>query len=277
MLHPLRVYGDGLLRGERPGSAGGVAVRMSDGAFGPLALERYLGPADSTDEALLSSVRGPVLDVGCGPGRHLHVLARRGVFGLGVDLSSVAVGMARDGGAYAIVGSIFDELPGAGRWRTALLLDGNIGIGGEPVRLLDRVGALLADGGELLVELDPPGSRTGTVSARLETRNATSAWFAWARVAAGDIEPIADDAGFNVRASWRRGERWFASLSSRCWRGPGAGTSATPGSRSDGFDRAADPPLRTLRNVRQRVISTSLPSLARDRLQREGAARLDDI
>ena len=36
-----------------------------------------------------SALRGPVLDVGCGPGRHLHALARRGVFGLGVDLSPV--------------------------------------------------------------------------------------------------------------------------------------------------------------------------------------------
>jgi SAM-dependent methyltransferase len=169
-----------------------------------------------------------VLDVGCGPGRHLHVLARRGVFGLGVDLSSVAVGLARERGAHAIVGSIFNELPGAGRWRTALLLDGNIGIGGEPVRLLARVGALLAGGGELLVELDPPGSRTGTVAARLETRDSASAWFAWARVAAGDIEPIACAAGFNVRTSWRRGERWFASLSARDWRTPVEGTSATP-------------------------------------------------
>lgn len=210
ILSPLRIYADGL---SEPGR--GVTVRLSDGSAAPLALERYLCPADATDERLLQAVDGPVLDVGCGPGRHLHALAKRGVFALGVDLSDVAVGLARDGGANAIVGSIFDELPGAGRWRTALLLDGNIGIGGAPVRLLGRVGALLGDSGELLVELDPPSSRTGTVSARLETPDTASDWFWWARVAAGDIQRIADDAGFSVRASWRLGERWFARLSSR--------------------------------------------------------------
>jgi SAM-dependent methyltransferase len=207
-LHPLRVYGDGL-RGE------GVTVRMSDGTLAPLALERYLASADATDEALLAGVVGPVLDVGCGPGRHLHALATRGVFGLGVDLSSVAVDLARGRGANAIVASVFDELPGAGSWRTALLLDGNIGIGGSPVRLLQRVGALLSPGGALLVELDAPGTVTGPLQARLETCVSESAWFPWARLGVGDLWDVAAEAGFAVRCSWRREERWFARLARR--------------------------------------------------------------
>ena len=188
---------------------------MSDGTHAPLALDRYPRPADETDESALAPVRGPVLDVGCGPGRHLHALARRGVFGLGVDLSSAAVALAREGGANAIVGSIFDEVPGAGSWHTALLLDGNIGIGGEPVRLLERVGSLLAAGGELLVELDRPGSRSGPLQARLETSVATSAWFAWARVAFADIEQVATAAALGVEQRWEAGERWFARLHKR--------------------------------------------------------------
>ena len=205
MVHPLRVYDEGL-------TGGAVAVRFDDGTAGPLPLDRYLGPADATDESILGGMRGPVLDVGCGPGRHLHALARRGVFGLGVDLSSVAVGLARDRGANAIVASIFDDLPGAGRWQTALLLDGNIGIGSEPVRLLARIGALLGDGGEVLVELDRPGSRTGPVRARLETANGESAWFSWARVAVDGVGPYATAAGLTVQRTWASGGRWFARL-----------------------------------------------------------------
>jgi SAM-dependent methyltransferase len=206
----MRLYAEGLLAGRR--RAGEMTVRMSDGTHAPLALDRYLSPADATDESVLASVRGPVLDVGCGPGRHLHALARRGVFGLGVDLSAAAVTIAREGGAHAIVGSIFDEVPGAGTWSTALLLDGNIGIGGEPVRLLERVGSLLNTGGELLVELDPPGTCSGPVRARLETPVARSAWFAWARVAVDGLEAVAAAAAFGVTRSWCSGERWFAEL-----------------------------------------------------------------
>ena len=38
-----------------------------------------------------------VLDVGCGPGRHAHALAERGMHVVGVDLSAEFVALARDG------------------------------------------------------------------------------------------------------------------------------------------------------------------------------------
>jgi SAM-dependent methyltransferase len=205
-MNPLHLYAEGL---RRPN---GHRARFSDGTVVTLPLERYLGPADATDERLLTDVRGPVLDVGCGPGRHLQALAARGVFALGVDLSPVAVDLARGGGARAIVGSIFDELPGDGTWRSALLLDGNIGIGGAPARLLARIGTLLSDDGEVLVELDPPETATAAVRARIETSRRVSSWFPWARVSVAGIEPVAREGGFTLDESWSLGERWFARL-----------------------------------------------------------------
>jgi len=200
-------YAHGLATGEDP-----VLLRLSDGTIAPLALPRWLGPADDTDEYLLSAVSGPVLDVGCGPGRHLHALAKRGVFALGVDLSAAAVGLARDRGGNAIVGSIFDDVPRAGAWRTALLLDGNIGIGGAPARLLTRIRALLMPDGAVVVELDPPGAGTATLTARLETPQDISSWFPWARVSFDDIDVIATAAGYRVSDLRQHGGRWFAAL-----------------------------------------------------------------
>jgi SAM-dependent methyltransferase len=202
----LRLYGDGLA------SNGELTLRLSDGTAAPLALARWLGPPDDIDRRLLRGARGPVLDVGCGPGRHLHALARTGVFALGIDLSPVAVELARTRGATAIVRSIFEEIPGAGTWRTALLLDGNIGIGGDPVRLLSRVRTLLRSDGEALVELDPPHITTEKITARLEGLGEASGWFRWARVATADIGPSATAAGFAIRRTWPDGGRWFARL-----------------------------------------------------------------
>jgi SAM-dependent methyltransferase len=204
---PLQVYGDGLTERRTR-----LKVRLSDGTSRALPLDRYLAPADPIDNWLLQTVKGPVLDVGCGPGRHLHALARRGVFGLGVDLSPAAVELARNRGANAIVGSIFEEVPGAGTWRTALLLDGNIGIGGAPDRLLTRLKALLVSDGEVVVEVDPPTSRSGALRARLESALEHSAWFNWAQVAYDDIETVAGTAGFEVRDRLQRGDRWFTRL-----------------------------------------------------------------
>jgi SAM-dependent methyltransferase len=204
------MYGEGLRGGE--GSVPRQHVRLIDGTAVPLPLERWLGPADATDEALLDGISGPVLDVGCGPGRHLRALAARGVFALGVDLSPVAVELAVGGGGRAIVGDIFDELPAGGRWRSALLLDGNIGIGGSPGRLLARIAVLLEDGGEVLVEVEPPGAVTCSTRARLETGGVASAWFPWARVSAPAIGPIAQAGGFGAIAVWQLSDRWFARL-----------------------------------------------------------------
>ena len=132
-----------------------------------------------------------MLDLGCGPGRHLAALRASGKVALGVDLSPVAVRLARRRGAAAIPGDVFGDVPWAGRWGTALLLDGNVGIGGAPGALLRRTRELLAPGGAALVELDPPGAPTVRTRVRIEAFGAVSEWFRWARVGVDGIEPLA--------------------------------------------------------------------------------------
>src|SRR5439155_18584151 len=76
-------------------------VRSTDGRRRRLALERFVGQASAADEAVLARAAGPVLDVGCGPGRILAELARRGVPALGIDVSPAAVRLARARGGEA--------------------------------------------------------------------------------------------------------------------------------------------------------------------------------
>ena len=181
-----------------PGRRRAARIRLADGRLEPLPLDRWLAPADATDQAILADVEAPVLDLGCGPGRHLAALRARGKRGLGVDLSPVAVELARGRGADAINGSLWASVPARGTWRTILLLDGNIGIGGAPVALLQRAGELLAPDGEIVVETDPPGAPTHRVRVRLEAPGMVSEWFRWARVGADDAAAIAGRAGFAV-------------------------------------------------------------------------------
>ena len=81
---------------------------------------------------------GPTIDLGCGPGRLVARLVERGVPALGVDQSATAVGLARRSGAPALRRDVFEPLPGTGRWQTVLLADGNVGLGGDPWRVLRR-------------------------------------------------------------------------------------------------------------------------------------------
>ena len=194
------------------GPAPRARIRLHDGRLEPLPLDRWLAPADATDEAVLAAVQAPVLDLGCGPGRHLAALAQLGKRGLGVDLSPVAVELARGRGAEAILGSLWAGVPDAGNWRTILLLDGNIGIGGAPKALLRRAGELLSPEGEIVVETDPPGSLTRRVRIRLEGQGAVSEWFRWARVSADDAPELARQAGFELAAVNEHSGRTFATL-----------------------------------------------------------------
>ena len=187
-------------------------VRRADGRAQPLQLGRWLMPADAADAAVLARVDGPVLDIGCGPGRHVAALHAAGRSALGLDLSPVAVSITRDRGAAAVLGSVFDDVPDAGAWHTALLLDGNVGIGGAPDVLLRRVRDLLAPGGAVVVELDPPGTPTQRVRIRLEAGDAVSEWFPWAHVSADDAAKAADAAGLVVGWTVAAGGRWFAAL-----------------------------------------------------------------
>ncbi|MGH3282027.1 MAG: methyltransferase domain-containing protein, partial [Trebonia sp.] len=101
-----------------------LVLRTADGRRLPLQLPRWCGLPDPADEELLRRCRGPVLDVGCGPGRLTVALTGRGIPTLGVDISRVAVARVLQAGAAALHRSVFDPLPGHGRWATVLLADG---------------------------------------------------------------------------------------------------------------------------------------------------------
>ena len=192
-----------------------LMLRTADGRALPLQISRWSGPPDAADEELLRHCLGPVLDVGCGPGRLTIALTERGIPALGVDISPAAITRVREAGAPALHRSVFDPLPGQGRWATVLLADGNIGIGGQPAGLLRRCAELVAPGGRVLIEAEPsdvdeqmtawlehPDGRRGPV-------------FPWARMGMAALLRAAAESGLQVTAQWRHADRAFVSVATR--------------------------------------------------------------
>jgi SAM-dependent methyltransferase len=190
----------------------GTCLRVDDGRVLELDIARWTAATDPVDEKLLDRAEGPVLDVGCGPGRHVRSLHCRGVESLGLDISPAAVAMARRRGAPVVRRSVFDVVPGHGWWRTALLLDGSIGIGGDPVALLRRVCDLLHPQGTALVEFEPPHVATESMRVRVEAERRFGPWFPWARVSVESVGDLAAAAGLARAETWEDGGRYFSAL-----------------------------------------------------------------
>ncbi|MET7937190.1 methyltransferase domain-containing protein [Streptomyces sp. NPDC005322] len=213
-------HADPYTRALRAGR-GPLFLRRADGWMLPLEVERWCADADAADRTVLRRCRGPILDIGCGPGRLVAALALLGRPCLGIDVSRAAVARTVGAGGPALCRSVFDPLPGEGRWGTALLIDGNIGIGGDPKALLARVGRLVTPDGLLLVEV-APADVDERVQVRVDDgRGAMGTAFPWARVGAPALVRHARAAGWAAVERWTALGRDFLALQ----------PSTTPGSR----------------------------------------------
>jgi SAM-dependent methyltransferase len=189
----------------------GLPARLlrSDGTEVVLAVRRWHADATGDDNWLLDRCAGPVIDLGCGPGRLVVALTRRGIPALGVDVSAAAVAQCRARGAAVLRRNLFAGLPG--RWQHALLADGNIGIGGNPVRLLRRAAALLRPGGTVLVETDPDPAACWSGTAQVHTPEGAGPPLRWAVVGADALREVAAAAGLGMTGA-HVGPRCFSEL-----------------------------------------------------------------
>ncbi|MGI9021810.1 MAG: class I SAM-dependent methyltransferase [Acidimicrobiales bacterium] len=189
-----------------------LCLRAVDGTELTVDGNRWLEQPAPEEEVVLDQAEGPVLDVGCGPGRHVMALARRGILALGLDITPSAVHLARRRGALVLERSVFEHVPGKGRWGSALLLDGNVGIGGDARVLLTRLVSLLRPGGLVLLELDGPSAPRHRETIRLEHRGRPGPWFPWAWLSVERLSDVATPAGLTVADVWSDGGRFFARL-----------------------------------------------------------------
>ncbi|KQR20277.1 hypothetical protein ASF79_12055 [Agreia sp. Leaf335] len=206
-------------RAIRHEAQGGLALREAGpisstaGARLELDFDKWSDDADDIDHSLLRNARGPILDIGCGPGRMVRAAGRLGLVALGLDVSPEVVAMARRGGVAVALGSVFERVPAEGLWGTALLIDGNVGIGGDVAALLVRCRDILAPSGVLIVEVHTDDDRDHAYSATLvDDEGAQSGVFPWAEIGATRLADVARASGYTVERVIVAGGRRFCRL-----------------------------------------------------------------
>jgi SAM-dependent methyltransferase len=175
-----------------------------------LDVARWASAADLVDLAALEGLRGPLLDVGCGPGRMVRAALDAGLQAWGVDADSAAVRTCRAAGLPVLRRDVFHPLPLEGSWSSLLLLDGNVGIGGDVAALLARCAELLHRGGLLVVEAHPDPERDVAALWRVRGAAGDSDPFPWSQVGLPALLRAAHD--FDLQRVWEIDGRWFARL-----------------------------------------------------------------
>jgi SAM-dependent methyltransferase len=201
------------IRSAALGTQVNAMLEHADGVRTAIDWRRWCSRPDAADRSVLARVKGTTLDVGCGPGRLTVALTAHGHAVLGIDVTPDAISLTRAAGGVALHRSVFTHIPGEGRWDTVLLIDGNVGIGGDPVSLLRRVSQLLVPTGCALIELEPPTTVGHVGPARIRRADGfVTLWFPWARVPVETIGGVAGAAGFLTRETWCVDGRWFTAL-----------------------------------------------------------------
>ncbi len=191
--------------------SGAETTIYSGGPSLALDLDRWSAEADPVDLLVVSRCEPPVVDLGCGPGRMVVALNRSGRAALGVDMSAVAVTLSRGRGALALQRRISDRLPAEGRWGTVLLMDSNVGLGGDIEALLRRCCDLVGASGLVICEVDPTPDRHEVEQVVLAANGVTGC-LPWARIGAGTLARFGSALDLLVVEEWSAGERAFVTL-----------------------------------------------------------------
>jgi len=209
-------------RGDRSGAE---IIERDDGYFdasgGPAVYFREYKDWSAHERKAMQLVRGRVLDVGCGAGRNALYLQDRGLDVVGIDVSPLAVKIARKRGVReARRLSVTKVGPRLGVFGTILMMGNNLGLFGSRERarwLLRRFKRLTTDDARIIAEsvhvyrtADPDhrayhrfnrerGRMGGQIRIRVRYKRYVTPWFDYLFVSQSELRDILDGTGWHAQ------------------------------------------------------------------------------
>ena len=201
-----------------------VVVERDDGFFDSESVEAYFfepGRWDSVERRALRHVRGRVLDVGLGAGRVALELQRRGHDVTGIDVSPLAVRIARKCGVKKAKVMPFEQADTSlGTFDTVVMFMNNFGLFGSKTkarRLLRRLHRMTSEQGRIVASSNDHyrtkdrahiayrrrnlsrGRMAGQLRARLHFRQWSTPWFDYLFASPAELEKLVSGTGWYVR------------------------------------------------------------------------------
>ena len=181
---------------------------------------RKYGQFPDIEKDLLKFVKGKILDIGCGAGRHVLYLQKRGFDIVGVDSSPLAVKVCKERGCKDVqVTDIFKPKFKPKSFDAILLFGNNIGLGGTldgAKKLLRICRKLTKDNGILLLTTTDVkitkekvhkryyrrnkrlGRYIGIVKFRIEYKDIIGNWFNWIHLEEHVLRRLASESGWKI-------------------------------------------------------------------------------
>lgn len=204
-------------------SRGPCMIERDDGFRSIEPLEPYfedMGDWTKEEVDALSSTGKSVLDLGCGPGRHLLGLQDGGAFLVGLDTSDLVLGVCRERGGRNLVRGSSRRLPfRAGTFDSAILMSNGLGLSGgttETLEMLRDLGRTLRNKGRLIAHTtDPTDEESGVdeeyrlknvvednplglLRIRINYEELTGPWFHLMLMTPVEVQALLSTAGFRI-------------------------------------------------------------------------------
>ncbi|MFX0117185.1 MAG: methyltransferase domain-containing protein [Candidatus Hodarchaeota archaeon] len=186
------------------------------------------------EKAAMKFVKGKVLDIGCGAGRHSLFLQKKGFEILGIDASPLAIEVCKRRGLNnARVLSIADISADLGMFDTILMLGNNFCLVGTPDRgkkLLRELTAITADRGRIVAQTRDPyktdkpehfeyhasnrkqGKMSGQARIRIRYKKYATPWFDFLMTSREEMQAILDNTCWQITECIEGNEGIFVAI-----------------------------------------------------------------
>lgn len=222
------------------GGAGALTIERDDGYTDEMSVAGYFGPFEGwapIEKQAIGLARGRVLDIGCGPGRHLLHLQEKGHEVVGIDNSPKAIDIVRKRGAKDARVVELDEIgPELGVFDTVLMFGNNFGLVGDPPgakRFLQTLDKMTSPNALLLGVLTDPydtdnpahlayhqrnrdaGRMSGQARIRAICKDSVGPWINLLFLSRDELTSLLEETAWEVKQVFGEGAHYAAAMEKR--------------------------------------------------------------